>query len=57
MQHLLDEDQVNFITRHKLAGTTKLRRREVRFLFACARRGLVIEPYQGWKSEPVEEAA
>jgi hypothetical protein len=57
MQHLLDKNEVDFIKRHRAAGTTKLRRRQVKFLFHCARKALAIEPHQGWKIEPVEDAA
>jgi len=56
MQHLLTDDQAEFIRRHASGGTAKLRRRQVKFLFRCARKALVIEPYQGWR-ESVEDAA
>jgi hypothetical protein len=57
MQHLLNERELEFIKRHKDAKTTQLRRRQVLFLFHCARKAMVIEPYMGWKAGPVEDAA
>jgi len=57
MRHLLNDSETEFVTRHIEAGTTKLRRRQVFFLFHCARKALVIEPYQGWMPAPVEDAA
>jgi hypothetical protein len=57
MRHLLNDHEVEFIERHKTAGATKLRRRQVKFLFHCARKALVIEPYQGWMPPPIDDAA
>jgi hypothetical protein len=57
MRHLLNDDEVEFIDRHRTTGPTKLRRRQVNFLFHCARKAFVIEPYQGWKPAPVDDAA
>lgn len=57
MRHLLNENEVDFVRRHRAAGATKLRRRQVNFLFWCARKALAIEPYQGWKPARVEDAA
>jgi hypothetical protein len=57
MRHLLNDSEVEFIKRHKEAATTKLRRRQVFFLFHCARKALVIEPYHGWAPARVEDAA
>jgi hypothetical protein len=47
-QHLLEEDEAEFLKRHHAAQSTKLRRREIYFLFHCARKAMAIEPYQGW---------
>jgi hypothetical protein len=56
MQHLLSENEVDFIKHHKVAGTTKHRRREVIFLFRCARKAMAIEPHQGWKLPELDAA-
>jgi hypothetical protein len=57
MRHLLDDGEAEFIKRHYDAGTTKLRRRQVKFLFHCARKALAVEPYQGWKESSFDAAA
>jgi hypothetical protein len=57
MQHRLNENELDFVKHHKAAGTTKLRRRQVNFLFHCARKALAIEPYHGWKPTSVDSAA